>query len=196
MRSIQALGLASSLRRLGGGLGMLSGPPGTRFGRHLVGEMNSSRNQGVSLQPGNLGVITAGGGGAPDVGAVESVVGGGGAVDVGAVASVVGVGVSFQKPRLRGTDDRDLRGRGGDCSGELSLVLRSAPHPQTTPLSSTALQRLRARIGRPQRRHQHKQWSGSRPHRPPLSLACLTWGHMRTLALDAPQYLELAERPS
>ena len=172
MRLIQALGGGSSLRRLGGGLGMLSGPPGTKLGRHFVGEMNSSRNQGVSLQPGNLGVITAGAGGAPDVGAVESVVGGGGAVDVGAMASVVGVtgvGVSFQKPRLRARDERALRGRGGDCSGELSLVLRSAPHPQTLPLTSTALQRLRARIGRPQQRHQHKQWSGSRPHRPPPS---------------------------
>ena len=196
MRSIQALGLGSFLR-LGDGLGMLSCPPGTKLGRHFVGVMNSSRNQGVSLQPGNLGVITAGGGGAPDVGAVESVGGGGGAVDVGAVASVVGVGVSFQKPRLRARDDeRALRGRGGDCSGELSLELRSAPHPQTLPLTSTALQRLRARIGRPQQRHQHKQWSGSRPHRPPLSLACLTWGHMRNLALAWPQYLELAERPS
>ena len=131
MRSIQALGLGSFLR-LGDGLGMLSCPPGTKLGRHFVGVMNSSRNQGVSLQPGNLG---AGGGGAPDVGAVESVVGGGGAVDVGAMASVVGVtgvGVSFQKPRLRARDDeRALRGRGGDCSGELSLELRSAPHPQT-----------------------------------------------------------------
>ena len=173
--SIQARGLGFGFgprlvaeRGMGG-----SGPPGTRFGRHLYGEMNSSIRRHLSC-PVGAAAATAGGGGMDGAG------GGGGGGGGGAA------------PRHQGRG-RLCSGPSGDCSGELTSGERSSPQVQVDPSGWTLPQRLSARIGDLHSRQMHKQCAASSPHWPPPGLTC---GHILTLAVWGPQNLEFGARPS